>query len=106
MTAAALSSQLQTAKSAYEQKSQHLSPANQARLKAYERNTMDALRDVQGNARNHALRNFYEHTAQKNERYGIEFAPTHFKTATPSHNPTLETQHSNSQDSQDWEMER
>lgn len=25
---------------------------------------MDALRNVQGDARNHALRNFYEHTAK------------------------------------------
>ena len=105
MTAAALSSQLQTAKSAYEQKSQHLSPANQARLKAYERNTMDALRDVQGNARNHALRNFYEHTAQKMNGTELNL-PQPIQNRAPSHNPTLETQHSNSQDSQDWEMER
>ena len=54
MTTAALSPEVANAKAAYDQKAQQLSEPNQARLKAYERNTMDALRDVQGDARNHA----------------------------------------------------
>ncbi|STZ91423.1 hypothetical protein [Neisseria gonorrhoeae] len=62
MTAAALSPEVETSKSTYDQKAKQLSEPNQARLKAYELNTMDALRNVQGDARNHALRNFYEHT--------------------------------------------
>lgn len=103
MTTAALSPQVEAAKSAYDQKAQHLSAPNKERLKAYERNTMDALRDVQGDARTHALRNYYEHTT--NAMNGTELnLPQPMQNRAPTHNPAHETkQQSNSQD---FEMER
>ncbi|MDK4688271.1 LPD7 domain-containing protein [Kingella negevensis] len=102
MTTAALSPEVANAKAAYNQKAQQLSEPNQARLKAYERNTMDVLRDVQGDARNHALRNYYEYTT--NAMNGTELnLPQPMQNRAPTHHQAHEPQQSNSQD---FEMER
>lgn len=102
MTTAALSPEVANAKAAYDQKAQQLSEPNQARLKAYERNTMDVLRDVQGDARHHALRNYYEHTT--NAMNGTELnLPQPMQNRAPTHHQAHEPQQSNSQD---FEMER
>lgn len=102
MTAAALSPEVETAKSAYDQKAKQLSEPNQARLKAYERNTMDALRDVQGDARNHALRNFYEHTTKVMNGTELNL-PQPLQHQAPAQQQTHEPKPSNSQE---FEMER
>lgn len=102
MTTAALSPEVANAKAAYHQKAQQLSEPNQARLKAYERNTMDVLRDVQGDARNHALRNYYEYTT--NAMNGTELnLPQPLQYQAPAHQQTHESKPSNSQG---FEMER
>lgn len=102
MTTAALSPEVANAKAAYHQKAQQLSEPNQARLKAYERNTMDVLRDVQGDARNHALRNYYEYTT--NAMNGTELnLPQPLQHQAPAHQQTRESKPSNSQG---FEMER
>lgn len=102
MTTTALSPEVATAKSTYDQKSQQLSEPNQARLKAYERNTMDALRDVQGDARNHALRNYYEYTTKAMNGTELNL-PQPMQNRAPTHHQAHEPQQSNSQD---FEMER
>ena len=102
MTTAALSPQVEAAKSAYDQKAQHLSAPNKERLKAYERNTMGALRDVQGDARNHALRNYYEYTTKAMNGTELNL-PQPMQNRAPTHHQAHEPQQSNSQD---FEMER
>ncbi|ELK58213.1 LPD7 domain-containing protein [Neisseria meningitidis] len=102
MTTAALSPEVANAKAAYHQKAQQLSEPNQARLKAYERNTMDVLRDVQGDARNHALRNYYEYTTDAMNGTELNL-PQPLQHQAPAHQQTRESKPSNSQG---FEMER
>lgn len=102
MTTAALSPKVANAKAAYHQKAQQLSEPNQARLKAYERNTMDVLRDVQGDARNHALRNYYEYTTDAMNGTELNL-PQPLQHQAPAHQQTRESKPSNSQG---FEMER
>lgn len=102
MTTAALSPEVANAKAAYHQKAQQLSEPNQARLKAYERNTMDVLRDVQGDARNHALRNYYEYTTDAMNGTELNL-PQPLQHQAPAHQQTRESKPSNSQG---VEMER
>lgn len=102
MTTSALSPEVANAKSAYDQKAKQLSEPNQARLKAYERNTMDALRDVQGDARNHAFRNFYEHTTKVMNGTELNL-PQPLQHQAPAQQQTHEPKPSNSQE---FEMER
>ncbi|HEZ2546986.1 TPA: PriCT-2 domain-containing protein [Neisseria meningitidis] len=102
MMTAALSPEVANAKAAYHQKAQQLSEPNQARLKAYERNTMDVLRDVQGDARNHALRNYYEYTTDAMNGTELNL-PQPLQHQAPAHQQTRESKPSNSQG---FEMER
>lgn len=59
----ALDAGLVSAKAVYHDKAQKLSKPQQAKLAFYERNTLDAIRGLEGDARSHALRNYYEYTA-------------------------------------------
>ncbi|MDO4641710.1 MAG: LPD7 domain-containing protein [Neisseria sp.] len=58
----ALNTEMVAAKTAYMEKAAKLSKQNKARLRFYERSTMDALRGLTGDVRTKALRNYYEHT--------------------------------------------
>lgn len=62
---AALDVSFQAAKDNYMAKAEKLSKSAKAKLAFYERNTLDVIRDVQGDTRTEALRNFYENTAQR-----------------------------------------
>lgn len=65
MKAAALQTGYESAKSVYMRKSEKLSKPNKQLLAFHERSMMDAIRGLKGNARTLALKNYYEHTAEK-----------------------------------------
>ena len=65
MKAAALQTGYESAKSVYTRKAEKLSKPNKQLLAFHERSMMDAIRGLKGNARTLALKNYYEHTAEK-----------------------------------------
>lgn len=65
MKAAALETGFIAAKGAYMNKAAKLSKANKQLLAFHERNVLDTIRDLKGDARTLALTNYYEHTAKQ-----------------------------------------
>ena len=65
MKAAALQTGYESAKSVYTRKAEKLSKPNKQLLAFHERSMMDAIRGLKGDARTLALKNYYEHTAEK-----------------------------------------
>ena len=64
MKSAALDTNLAASKANYMDKASKLSKPNKQHLEFYERNVMDTIRGVKGEARTLALTNYYEHTAK------------------------------------------
>ncbi|EGZ50896.1 LPD7 domain-containing protein [Neisseria wadsworthii] len=62
MKSAALDTRYAAAKAGYMAKAEKLSKANKQHLEFHERNVMDAIRGLKGDARTLALVNYYEHT--------------------------------------------
>lgn len=65
MKSAALQTGYESAKSVYTRKAEKLSEPNKQLLAFHERSMMDAIRGLKGDARTLALKNYYEHTAEK-----------------------------------------
>lgn len=65
MKSAALQTGYESAKSVYTRKAEKLSKPNKQLLAFHERSMMDAIRGLKGDARTLALKNYYEHTAEK-----------------------------------------
>ncbi|WP_315338323.1 LPD7 domain-containing protein [Neisseria sicca] len=65
MKAAALQTGYESAKSVYTRKAEKLSKPNKQLLAFHERSMMDTIRGLKGDARTLALKNYYEHTAEK-----------------------------------------
>lgn len=83
MKAAALETRFISAKAAYMNKAAKLSKANRQHLEFHERNVMDTIRGVKGEARTLALANYYEHTAK-------QMSGTKLKLPKPIQIPTPE----------------
>lgn len=65
MKAAALQTGYESAKSVYTRKAEKLSKPNKQLLAFHERSMMDTISGLKGDARTLALKNYYEHTAEK-----------------------------------------
>lgn len=65
MKAAALQTGYESAKSVYTRKAEKLSKPNKQLLAFHERSMMDTIRGLKGDARTLALKNYYEHMAEK-----------------------------------------
>lgn len=65
MKSAALETNFISAKAVYMDKAAKLSKANRQHLEFHERNVLDTIRGVKGEARTLALTNYYEHTAKQ-----------------------------------------
>ena len=65
MRAAALQTGYESAKSVYTRKAEKLSKPNKQLLAFHERSMMDTISGLKGDARTLALKNYYEHTAEK-----------------------------------------
>lgn len=93
-----------TAKATYDKKATKLSKPDQAKLKFFEHNTLDAIRDLKGDARQNALKNYYEHMSDKMKGKTLD-VPVPLQVPAPRNEPdrisdkTLNT-------TQDQEMER
>lgn len=82
MKSDALDTRLQSSKAVYMDKAGKLSKANKSHLQFHERNVMDAIRGVKGDARKLALANYYEHTAKKMKGKGLDL-PKPVQIPTP-----------------------
>ena len=84
MKSDALDTRLQSSKAVYMTKAGKLSKANKFHLQFHERNVMDAIRGVKGDARKLALANYYEHTAEKMKSSKLDL-PKPVQIPNPQH---------------------
>jgi inner membrane protein len=84
MKSDALDTRLQSSKAVYMTKAGKLSKANKSHLQFHERNVMDAIRGVKGDARKLALANYYEHTAEKMKGSKLDL-PKPVQIPSPQH---------------------
>lgn len=84
MKSDALDTRLQSSKAVYMTKAGKLSKANKFHLQFHERNVMDAIRGVKGDARKLALTNYYEHTAEKMKSSKLDL-PKPVQIPNPQH---------------------
>ena len=93
-----------TAKATYDKKAARLSIPDKAKLKFYERNTMDVIRDLKGDARQNALRNYYEHMSEKMNGKTLN-VPTPLQVPSPQVEQSRSPDRTQERDQQ-HEMER
>ncbi|WP_434779032.1 LPD7 domain-containing protein [Neisseria sp. Ec49-e6-T10] len=91
-----------TAKATYDKKAAKLSKPEKAKLQFFERNTLDVIRDLKGDARQNALKNYYDHMTDKMNGKTLD-VPTPLQVPSPRGEHTrASTQDRN----QDQEVER
>ncbi|WP_434776851.1 LPD7 domain-containing protein [Neisseria sp. Ec49-e6-T10] len=91
-----------TSKATYDKKAAKLSQPEKAKLQFFERNTLDVIRDLKGDARQNALKNYYDHMADKMNGKTLD-VPTPLQVPSPRGEHTrASTQDRN----QDQEVER
>lgn len=95
---------LTTAKAAYDRKASKLAKPDQAKLKFFERNTQDAIRGLNGDARDQAMRNFYESMSDKMNGKTLN-VPDPLQVPSPRNEPSRTSDLSQDRN-QDQEMER
>ena len=93
-----------TAKATYDKKAAKLSKPNQAKLQFFEKNTMDVIRDLKGDARQNAMRNYYEHMSGKMNGKTLDL-PAPLQVPSPR-GEQLRTSDSTQDRNQNHEMER
>lgn len=93
-----------TAKATYDKKFAKLSKPDQAKLKFFEHNTLDAIRDLNGDARQNALKNYYEHMSDKMKGKTLD-VPTPLQVPAPRSEPDRKSDQTLNK-TQDQEMER
>ncbi|MFC3873679.1 LPD7 domain-containing protein [Neisseria musculi] len=109
MKTAALETGFIAAKGVYMDKAAKLSKANRQHLQWHERNVLDTIRGLKGDARTLALTNYYEHTAKQMSGSRLKLPkpvkqPAHRQTPA---NPTTErNQRQERQQGREMEMER
>lgn len=110
MKSAALDTNLAASKANYMDKASKLSKPNKQHLEFYERNVMDTIRGVKGDARTLALTNYYEHTAKMMSGTKLNLPkPAQIPTPAVGQNQSLQAARSHSvthEREQTPEMER
>ena len=106
MKTAALETGFISAKAVYAEKAAKLSKANKQHLQWHERNVLDTIRGLKGDARTLALTNYYEHTAKQMSGSKLKL-PKPVKQPTHQQTPANQTAERNRQQerSQGKEME-
>lgn len=106
MKTAALETNYLSAKAVYADKAAKLSKANKQHLQWHERNVLDTIRGLKGDARTLALTNYYEHTAKQMSGSKLKL-PKPIKQPAHQQTPTQQTTERNQRHerSQGKEME-
>lgn len=93
-----------TAKTTYDKKASKLAKPDQAKLKFFEHNTLDAIRDLKGDARQNALKNYYEHMSDKMKGKNLD-VPVPLQVPAPRNEPDRKSDKTLNS-TQDQEIER
>lgn len=108
MKTAALETNYLSAKAVYADKAAKLSKANKQHLQWHERNVLDTIRGLKGDARTLALTNYYEHTAKQMSGSKLKL-PKPIKPAhqqTPTQQTTERNQRHERSQGKEMEVER
>ncbi|WP_434779311.1 LPD7 domain-containing protein [Neisseria sp. Ec49-e6-T10] len=93
-----------TSKATYDKKAAKLSKPEKAKLQFFERNTLDVIRDLKGDARQNALKNYYDHMADKMNGKTLD-VPTPLQVPSPRGEHTRASDKTQDRN-QDQEVER
>ncbi|UOO76518.1 PriCT-2 domain-containing protein [Neisseria sp. Dent CA1/247] len=109
MKTAALETNFISARSVYMEKAAKLSKANKQHLQWHERNVLDTIRGLKGDARTLALTNYYEHTAKQMSGTKLKLPKPIKQPAyqqTPPRQTTERNQRQDRSQSKEMEVER
>ncbi|WP_373699408.1 LPD7 domain-containing protein [Neisseria dentiae] len=107
MKAAALETGFIAAKGVYMNKAAKLSKANKQLLAFHERNVLDTIRDLKGDARTLALTNYYEHTAKQMSGRNLHLPkPIQIPVQTREQSQTPQLQHEQQRQEKQQERQR